>query len=220
MTFSQKTRKNRKRIRKTRKLIKTRTYYTHHNGSRPYLVQVQGTNVSISTYPKDLPFDTDIKKVHYTVPVKKYKGVQNVFIGKSIPGDDMYASYPKNPKKAEKEGRGNSILLHLGKTTYVFIGHKVIEFTTKEPIKKYYSMIGNNDVPYPVVLSDKNVYFVVSKEMISYVPREKFQGFPKTYNWGLNAYDKLWGMSDFREKEPANVFEKVLETQKEIHSVL
>jgi hypothetical protein len=204
----------------TRKILRSRVFFTHHNRGRPYMIRIRGNTAEIYTHKNDIPYDRQLLKGDYTVPVKKYTSIKKVFVGKSIPGDDMYASYPNNPKKAAREGKGNSLLITLGKLKYVFVGHKIIEFTTDEPIKEYYSMIGRNDVPYPVMISDKNVYFIVSKEKISYVSREKFEGFPKKHSWGLNAHDKLWGMNDFTKEESVNVFEKVLKNQKQIHSAL
>lgn len=55
---------------------------------------------------------------------------------------------------------GNSILLHLDDLRYVYIGSEIYEFTAKEEITKYYSPIGNNDVPYPVAISKNYIYFM------------------------------------------------------------
>ena len=58
-----------------------------------------------------------------------------------------------------KKFNGNSILLSLGKNKYVFIGQKIIEFTTKkDKIIDFVSPVGNNDVPYPFAIGEKYVY--------------------------------------------------------------
>ena len=119
---------------------------------------------------------------------------QKIFIGKSIKGDDMYASFPNNPAGAAKAGLGNSILLNLSGNKYVFIGESVYEFDTPDHIKEFYSMIGNNDVPYPVAVGEKNVYFIIEK---TYLSRNYFEGFPKKYSWGLDSYARLWGQGPF-----------------------
>ena len=60
-------------------------------------------------------------------------------------------------------GRGNSILLQTGKNKYVYIGDGIRSFTTKngDVIKKYYSPVGNNEVPYPYAIGDKYVYIML-----------------------------------------------------------
>ena len=51
-----------------------------------------------------------------------------------------------------------------------------IEIT--DEIKKYYSMIGNSDVPYPVAIGEKNVYFLIES---TYLSKDYFYDFPKKY---------------------------------------
>lgn len=190
---------SRKKRNTRKKSVRTMRYFTHNNGDRPYMVRVRRKEVIVYTYPKHLGYGHRLTKDDYTEKIIEYSKVSKVFVGKSVPGDDMYASYPKNPQKASREGRGNSILVDLGNCKYSFIGHKIIEFTTKEPIKEYYSMIGNNDVPYPVAISDNYVYFMLmafiknKAPRISYISRSLFQGFPTRYSWALDSYSKLWG---------------------------
>ena len=176
---------------------KGKVYFTHDNGGRPFMVVVNGNNVNIYTYPKDIDLNHKLEMRDYTVYVKSYNNVKQIFIGKSIPGDDMHASAFKSflyPSKAAKAGLGNSILLNLSGNKYVFIGESVYEFDTPDHIKEFYSMIGNNDVPYPVAVGEKNVYFIIEK---TYLSRNYFEGFPKKYSWGLDSYARLWGQGPF-----------------------
>lgn len=57
----------------------------------------------------------------------------------------------------------NSSVLEIGPNKYVFIGDKLYEFDTPEPIIDYSSPIGNNDVPYPFALSENYIYLMVEK---------------------------------------------------------
>ena len=107
---------------------KGKVYFTHDNGSRPFMVDVNGNNVDIYTHPTNLDLDYKLDKKDYNILVKSYKNVKQIFIGKSIKGDDMYASYKRNPAKAMKAGLGNSFLLNLSGNKYVFIGESVYEF--------------------------------------------------------------------------------------------
>ena len=194
-------------VRKTQKNkvnIKGKTYFTHDNFGRPFMVVINGNNVDIYTYSKDFSFDRKLEKNDYNVLVKSYKNVKKIFIGKSIKGDDMYASFPNNPTSAAKVGLGNSILLNLSGNKYVFIGSSVYEFETPDHIEEFYSMIGNNDFPYPVAIGEKNVYFLISKGNYGYLSRDHFEDFPKKYNWGLDSYARLWAQGPFMPDLPKN----------------
>lgn len=181
--------------------IKGKSYFTHDNGGRPFMVNINGNNVDIYTYPKDFSFDRRLEKKDYTNFVKSYKNVKKIFIGKSIKGDDMYASYPNNPAKAASAGLGNSILLNLSGNKYAFISISIFEFETKDDlIEEFYSMIGRNDVPYPVAIGEKNVYFLlIEKGNYKYISREHFKDFPKKYSWGLDSYSRFWELGIFKD---------------------
>lgn len=127
------------------------SWLTHDNHARPFLVEQKGDQVSVYN-------------VHSKKPslVKRYE-VDKVFVGKS----------PLNPTTEfsgghGKEFDGNSVLLKLkdGKR-YVFVGERVYEFRPPEPIEKFYSSLGNNDVPYPVALGKSNAYFLLEQPVVA-----------------------------------------------------
>ncbi len=62
-----------------------------------------------------------------------------------------------------KEYYGNSILCCLGDNEYLSVGCSVEKFTTpdNDEITTYYSVVGNSDVPYPVAIGGKYVYFML-----------------------------------------------------------
>lgn len=134
------------------------TYFTHYNMERPYLLYINNfnnkkeVNIYKFNYDKYEYNNTkdDWNKKYYVKFVKKYI-VENVMVGKS-PKNEM-TIYSGN---YGKKFNGNTILLYLGKDNnmykYVFIMHKVIEFTINNKIKKFVSPIGNSDVPYPYAL--------------------------------------------------------------------
>jgi hypothetical protein len=61
---------------------------------------------------------------------------------------------------------GNSILLHITGTRYIFIGIYIYEFESPEPIIEYVSPIGNNDVPYPFAKSANETFLMVEDAVI------------------------------------------------------
>ena len=78
---------------------------------------------------------------------------------------------------------GNSILLQLNKHLYVFISHNIYCFKTNEEIIKYYSLIGNSDVPYPVALSKNYAYFMLDCQQIERKKIPKDTDWPNGYSW-------------------------------------
>lgn len=162
---------------------KEKKYFTHDNRRRPFMVILNGKNVDIFTYRNK--FDRAFTSINYDIHVKDYR-VQDIFIGKSIKGDDAF-------EVGSSFGTGNSILLKITKSRYVFIGMEVFEFEPSDNIIEYYSMVGNNDVPYPVAVGEKNIYFMMDG---CYLSRTHFADFPKIYSWGLDAYPRLYGHTD------------------------
>jgi hypothetical protein len=86
------------------------------------------------------------------------------------------------------EAEGNSFLLKL-KEGCAFVGHEVYEFVMEDAIDHYYSKIGPNDVPYPVLLGTEHVYFMLDRV---YVPRCEF---PSCVDWD-DAYTWFYGTWD------------------------
>ena len=179
--------------------VKEKVYFTHHNGSRPYKVIVNGNNIKIYKLRPDFDVFTQPSPQDYTVLIKEYKKVKNVFVGKSIKGDDAHIG--STTREAQKFGLGNSILIYLsksnGKYEYSFIGDCAFEFKTNDEILEYYSMIDRNDAPLPVAVGKENIYFLISYGEYGYVSREEFVGFPKPYGWGLHSYYRLWTINEF-----------------------
>jgi len=176
----------------TRK-VKGKYYDVHDNGSNPFRVYIDGSNVSIykATYDDtNNHFDDDPK---YTKLLKELK-VKEVFIGKST---GLAADADHRPDQA-KQFVGNSILLHVSGKKYVYIGSEVYEFEMNDPVEAYYSMVGNNDVPYPVLLGKENVYLLMQGDHV-YVPRDKFIGIKTKEEWE-GAWSTYAGMRDHEGK--------------------
>ncbi len=80
---------------------------------------------------------------------------------------------------------GNSILVKFSDQKYMFVGNIIYTFNAPENILKYYSLLGNNDVPYPVAVS-KNFIFMMLDQI--YVNKKYF----KSQNY-LDAYTEYYG---------------------------
>ena len=177
----------------TRKVPGSKAYFIHDNGSKPYKVIVSGNTVEIykGEYRRSLE-DTkaiDYNHMDYDKLVKKLT-VKEVHVGKSpcIPNADLCGA----------PAVGNTMLLHLSGKKYMHIGREIFEFTMEDDFDAYYSIIGNNDVPYPVLIGSKYVYFMLDHATM---PREAFKAKMGAADWA-DAYRYFYGMTDLETGEP------------------
>jgi len=181
-----------------------KTYMAHDNGGRPFLVYITKKGVFVYKKPGDkywIESDDYRKKWTFVEPVAKHPKVVKVFVGKS----------PKTPMTEFSGGigprfDGNSILVNLKGNTYLYIGNSVYQFQTQpgDAIVEYISPVGNNDVPYPVAIGTKNVYFMLDQE---YVPITKFPKFDKAVK--NSAYSYYYGHADKTLKPLAKLAKKM-----------
>jgi hypothetical protein len=156
-----------------------RSYLTHHNRERLFLVTIDSTKKTASIYKKTKRAVINAQNDHklYSKLIKTYK-YEQVFIGR----DGLQKpTYP-----------GNSILLRIGNLRYVYVGEMVYEFSTDERITKYHSPVGNNDVPYPTADAPTKTYFMLDRK---YVPNDKIKQIVKKdayqYYYGHKGYEPL-----------------------------
>jgi hypothetical protein len=178
----------------TRKAPKgSKVYLVHHNGTRPYKVVVSGKTVEIykGEYRRSLENTKaiDYEAMDYDKLVKKLT-VKEVHVGKS-PCIDV-ADWCGAPTL------GNTILLHISGKKYMHIGYDIFEFTMEDEFDTYYSLVGNNDVPYPVLLGTKYVYFMLD---YATMPREAFKAKMTAADWA-DAYRYFYGTTDLETGEP------------------
>lgn len=166
----------------------------HDNGGRPFKV-VQGPSKTVKIYKATYENEDDYdEEPAYTKMIKEYSNIEKLFVGKS----------PLNEMTGFSGGHGpsfdgNSLLLSLPGNRYVFIGQRVYEFTPPEPIEKYYSSVGNSDVPYPVALSKSYAYFMI--EGPTYAPRSAF---PADTDWS-DAYTFFYDGLDKKLRKPMRI---------------
>ena len=115
-------------------------YETHNNGGRPFEVIVTTSKIFI--------FDSDRNHI---LTLTNYK---DIFIGFD-PG--------------VVDGEGNSILVQVSESEYIFIGHKIFQFEIpNDTVLYYFSPIGNNDVPYPYLVTQTGkIYLMLDRVKIS-----------------------------------------------------
>lgn len=185
------------------------TYDIHDNYARPFKVVVEKTKVTVFDMRKAAGAKaTEGAKAEGTegAKVKTYTPIK-VFVGNSTGRMPMSDHTPAQAKQFS----GNSILLQLSPKKFAYIGHEIYEFVTSDEPVAYYSLIGNNDVPYPVLLGAKEVYFMLEHV---HVRREDFPvGF---VNWE-NAYSNFY-MHSSNEKDHVHAVPRPMRNLKMIRA--
>jgi len=168
-------------------------YKTHWNRERPYLCYIKDDEIYIyvkdENVPNNSPYDQDWL---YTKLIKHYKTTK-IFIGKDsgkCPSSDI--------GKNINFSIGNTILLKLEENKYIFIEGSIYEFTTSDEIITLFSLIGRNDVPYPVLLGSENVYFTLDHTYIArkyfpknMLPHEYEDAYQLYYNYKDNKFGNI-----------------------------
>jgi hypothetical protein len=146
---------------RTTKKKGVKTYTMLDNGSDPFVADVSSSHIEIyrQTFKDNGGVEEYIrdKKVLDT-PYKK------LFIG----DNDLRLTMKESGAAPKGMYPGNSILIQTGKGKYIYAGHEIYSFETRdnEEIKAYYSPVGNSAVPYPYAIGEKNTYFMLDKETI------------------------------------------------------
>jgi hypothetical protein len=120
-------------------------YFICNNRDATYCIMTDNKNVWV--------YCTVTKKLIFQL-----KNIIKFFAGISTNND--------NPDVFGPEYNGNSVLIKCEPMLYVYIGHNIMKFKTKEPVIKYISNIGNNLVPYPYAVTKKNTYLILEQKII------------------------------------------------------
>lgn len=162
--------------------MESKNYFIHDNGGRPFMVTVESKKVSVFGRKKTLYFEDDEDEIKtwgeaqnpkfYDVPVLEIPDYSNIW----IPDDESLCK--KNNKLAENFALGNSILVEKQKLSYVYIGMDIKSFETLDPIVKYESPVGNNDVPYPWAKDAKNRIYLMLEDVSFHLKEDEDKGDP------------------------------------------
>uniref|UniRef100_A0A6C0DI00 Uncharacterized protein n=1 Tax=viral metagenome TaxID=1070528 RepID=A0A6C0DI00_9ZZZZ len=190
------------KVNATRKM-KGKHYDTHDNSARPFRVFVSDDGAKA----KKVAIYKDVHKKlgdpeDYSKLIKELT-VKEVYVGKST----GHASGADHRPDQAHMFVGNSILLHVSSNKYIHIGSSIYEFQMDDKVDKYYSMVGRNDVPYPVLLGTENVYFMLETDHC-YLPRSMLPANLTKAQWE-DAYTYFYGWID-----PANGQQRTDEQRK------
>jgi hypothetical protein len=136
------------------------TYTTHDNGGRPFLVTKKGMDITVLKNMDTFERKGDIfVDIHKEPKLIMDITVDEFFVGKKSPTGGYDGLSPR-------DAEGNSLLFKKG-TKYIFVGHEIYQFAPVkgDTIVKYYSDIGNSDVPYPYAIGKTHVYILLEDKV-------------------------------------------------------
>lgn len=196
-----------------------KVYITHDNGAKPFLVKVHSRNkVSVWTMNDEYKEYDGNEKIWKTLHTEVWRGHNSKKrkATKLDPNDEsLFPNHIKYydqkifefdvskvyPGSDDVEGRiGNTVLLKLkaDPSMYIYIGESIFKFKFTEPILRYYSDLGNNDVPYPIAESKENIIFMMDKQYtkksnLVYNDGTKYKDYSDAYTF-LYEHDKSFKM--------------------------
>ena len=176
-----------------------RTYYIHDNGGRPFCVCVDKQDLTV--YADTNPDSPQYDKVVYQTQFSK------LFVG-----DDPLHISPY----WESSFKGNSILAHIKDDLYVWIGYTTYEFKTApgDSIVRFYSPIGNSDVPYPFARGKKYTYLMLESKYMDNTHLDPKADPYEVYYSPVRIQTRLDGMKG--KKKLTQELEIDLETAKKV----
>lgn len=126
-------------------------YVVKCNGNRPFKFVNKNKTIIVFKLIYNRGYDNPIGGITVLM-LNEYK---KIFIGSD---------------HCDKSFEGNSILICKSiqdtEYEYIFIGQYIYSFKTKDEIIKYYSPVGNSEVPYPYACSLNNTYLMIEKVFI------------------------------------------------------
>lgn len=137
-------------------MAETENYYIYDGKKKPFKVLITLNVVKI--YRNIINDDVKFEKY----PFKTFI-TENIFIGKSI-----YGKITIDSGNYGSNYNGNTLLLHLGANTYVYIGSEIYIFDSHNDllITKYHSPIGKNNIPYPYAIDCENNIYLLKEGVI------------------------------------------------------
>lgn len=135
-----------------------KTYFTHWNGGKPYLVYVKKDvyiySIDPNKYINKNKYAGDNKWMYINL-VKYYKP-EKIMIGKSLKN-----TITESSGLYGEEFDGNTILLKIDKNKYIYINFCIISFTYKYEIIQYFFSISHDDIPCSYGIDTENNYILL-----------------------------------------------------------
>ena len=167
------------------------TYIMKYNYRYRYLVVIINNNVNVYKY----------EKYKFDPPFLSFKP-KHILIGKSKVCE-MKEFSGATANSADFDG--NTLLLQCVNNEYVYIsGLENFKFKTDDKIIDYISLVGNNMIPYAIILGEKYTYFLYNR--YKFIENDKIEEGTLLHatNDSLNPYDyhvEKCGIDAFKKLE-------------------
>lgn len=170
-------------------------YFTRFNYSKPFMVTIED---NIARIYKNTEQDNYEDEPSYIYEFNK------LFIGRSLLNEMTTRSGFHG-----EEYDGNTFLLKMD-GYYIYIGDKIVKFTTNTDIMEFKSPIGLNEVPYPYAIDeDSNYYLFLENVVLSKTDdMDLFEPYKHYYmNYSLTGinYDGMTGLYIEGDNEKFNM---------------
>lgn len=148
------------------KVEEKQTYFTHDNGGRAFKVEFKtGEPIFIFIDESDLEIDDIDEKDErrFTEKVFTIEKYEKVFVGFD---------------SCDKEWSiGNSILVHIDKFNYIYIGTSIYSFEANDEIVQYNSPVGRSDVIYSWCIDKSNMIYLLIENRKFICTKEQIESF-------------------------------------------
>lgn len=139
----------------------------HDNGGRPFIVKSDKGVIYINENSCD-----ESQKTENIMKISDYDG--------------LWVGYDISPDRQH----GNSILIKLSKTNYIFVGCIIYSFDTNEEIIEFISDVGGiNDVTTPMAYSDTYIYDFCKRQYINKNDSKYEANIVNASNISIEMYD-------------------------------
>ena len=128
-------------------------FFIHDNGGRPFLVQI------VSPTQVEIYCENEVKeeenKATY-LHIHTFNNLKRIL----IPNGELDGEFIEKYK-------GNNILLEISDTDeYILISCQISKFRAKSRIVRFFSPMGNNNVPYPIAVDENNRYYILWDDIV------------------------------------------------------
>ena len=161
-------------------------------------------------YPRTFLLDRRMKTFSYkNVHTQQYKRVW-IPLGYSAPFFCKLSCPPTDPRyysiTRNSSYDGNTVLLRLHNNKYLYISNTDAYTFVLEPddfVVHYYSLIGKNDTPFPVIIGRSHYYFLKYRKCVHINKyRPKLTKYPDNFTDMLSIYHYFFHVMKRKHKKP------------------
>ena len=110
---------------------------------------------------------TDLKKAQFSKMPYRNSHHQEIEIVTKFDYQLLFEPFDLDKKTHARIVTDENFLFKIEDEKYIYVGDKVFTFETVDNSEEYFSETGLNDVKYPFVLSNENIYYMLYQKYIT-----------------------------------------------------